>query len=74
MVAGLPIQIVWFELDITGKKWLWIALIPPTHHQIWQVPNDKDDLNLSPREQSFRYIHWLICDHQPPQNSSDHCI
>jgi len=46
-VVGQSGKYVGFENDITGEKWLQIFLMPPTHHQIWQVPNDKDDLNVS---------------------------
>ena len=44
-MVGLFLKYVGFEIDITGEKWLQILMMPPTDHQIWQVPNDKDDLN-----------------------------
>ena len=40
-------KLVDFQSAITGKKRTQNPWMPPTDHQIWQVSNDKDDLNIS---------------------------
>ena len=54
MVVGLIRRLLAFYLDIIGITDGDFMPIFPTDHQIWQVPNDKDDLNQSAIRPMFR--------------------